>query len=98
MPKGYLYGEVEVIDPAQYEKYRPLAAKSIEDFGGRYLIRGGDAQVLEGDRPMSRAVLVEFPTRERAEEFYYSEQYQRAKAIRVGAAKAQLVLFSGTEA
>ena len=46
MPKGYIYAELEVTDPALFETYRPLAAASIAMFGGRYAVRGGDPKVL----------------------------------------------------
>ena len=51
MPKGYIYAELEVTDPALFETYRPLAAASIAEFGGHYAVRGGDPKVLEGDGP-----------------------------------------------
>jgi hypothetical protein len=55
MPKGYIYAELEVTDPALFETYRPLAAASIAEFGGRYAVRGGDPKVLEGDGPRRHA-------------------------------------------
>ena len=64
--KGYIYAELEVTDPALFETYRPLAAASIEEFGGRYAVRGGDPKVLEGDGPPPRSVLLEFDSPERA--------------------------------
>ena len=51
MPKGYIYAELEVTDPALFKTYRPLAAASIAAFGGRYAVRGGDPKVLEGSDP-----------------------------------------------
>src|SRR4051794_21444879 len=56
MPKGYIYAELEVTDPALFETYRPLAAASIAEFGGRYAVRGGDPKVLEGGGPPPRSV------------------------------------------
>jgi uncharacterized protein (DUF1330 family) len=50
MPKGYVYAEVDITDPEQHEKYRGLAPASIASFGGKYLIRRGDPETLEGDR------------------------------------------------
>jgi uncharacterized protein (DUF1330 family) len=95
MSKGYVYGEVEITDPAEYEKYRPLAAASIAAFGGRYVVRRGDPEVLEGGRNVKLVVVLEFPTRERAMEWYNSAQYQEAKAIRVRAANTHLVVLNG---
>jgi len=93
--KGYVLAEVEVTDPAMFERYRPLAAASIAAFGGRYLIRGGAAERLEGDRPTRRVVLLEFASPERAREWYHSPQYQEAKAIRERAARTDLFLIDG---
>ena len=70
MPKGYIYAELEVTDPALFETYRPLAAASIAEFGGRYAVRGGDPKVLEGDGPPPRSVLLEFDSPQRAMEWY----------------------------
>ena len=95
MPKGYVLAEVEVTDPALFETYRPLASASIAAFGGRYLVRGGDPQVLEGNRPHRRMVLLEFDSPERATEWYRSPQYQEALAIRERAAKTHLLMLSG---
>lgn len=95
MPKAYVYAELDVTDPALFETYRPLAAASIAEFGGRYLVRGGAKEVLEGDMPAPRSVLLEFPSPERAMEWYNSPQYQHALAIRKRAAKTDLVLLTG---
>jgi uncharacterized protein (DUF1330 family) len=95
MSKGYIYGEVEITDLAEYEKYRPLAAASIEAFGGRYVVRRGNPQVLEGGRNIRLVVVLEFPSRERALEWYNSDQYEIAKAIRFRAANTHLVLLDG---
>jgi len=95
MSKGYIYGEVEITDPVEYEKYRPLAAASIEAFGGRYVVRRGDPDVLEGGRSVKLVVVLEFPTRARATEWYSSAQYQEAKGIRLRGANTHLVLLSG---
>jgi uncharacterized protein (DUF1330 family) len=97
MPKGYICAEVEVTDPIEYEKYRPLAAASIEAFGGRYVVRRGDPDVLEGGRNVKSVVVLEFSTRERAIEWYSSAQYQEAKGIRLRGANTHVVLLSGYE-
>jgi uncharacterized protein (DUF1330 family) len=63
MPKGYIYAQLEVTDPALFDTYRPLAAASIAEFGGRYAVRGGDPKVLEGEGPPPRSVLLESTAR-----------------------------------
>jgi len=95
--KGYVLAEVEVTDPVVFEQYRPLAAASIAAFGGRYVIRGGAAERLEGDRPVRRFVLLEFASPERAREWYQSPGYQHAKSIRERAARTHVFLIDGTE-
>ncbi len=95
MTKGYIVAEVEVTDPELYATYAPKAAAAIAAFDGRYLVRGGDPQVVEGERPARRMVILEFPSRERAREFYQSAQYQEALAIRTRASKADLVMLEG---
>ena len=95
MPKGYIYAELDVTDPGLFETYRPLAAASIAEFGGRYVVRGGDAKVLEGTGQPQRAVLLEFDSPERALEWYNSPQYQAALQIRLRSAKTKVVLLAG---
>jgi uncharacterized protein (DUF1330 family) len=93
--KGYVLAEVDVTDPAVFAQYRPLAEASIAAFGGRYLIRGGAAERLEGDHPDRRFVLLEFASPERAREWYQSPQYREAKAIRERAARTEVFLIDG---
>jgi uncharacterized protein (DUF1330 family) len=95
-PKGYIYAELEVTDPALFATYRPLAAASIAAFGGRYAIRGGDPKVvLEGSGPPPRSVLLEFDSPERAMEWYNSPQYQAALQIRLRPAKTRGLMLTG---
>jgi uncharacterized protein (DUF1330 family) len=95
MPKGYIYAELEVTDPALFETYRPLAAESIAEFGGHYAVRGGDPKVLKGDGPPARSVLLEFDSPDRAMEWYNSPQYQSALKIRLRSAKTKVVMLTG---
>ncbi|MGH7067128.1 MAG: DUF1330 domain-containing protein, partial [Acetobacteraceae bacterium] len=64
--KAYLLAEIEVTDPEIYKRYMPMAAAAIAAFGGRYLVRGGDARPLEGEYIPRRTVLLEFESLERA--------------------------------
>ena len=76
---GYVFMHADVTDPDGYEEFKSLAAAAIADHGGRYLVRGGAMQPLEGEW-RSRAVLVEFPTYAAALAFYDSDAYQKARA------------------
>jgi uncharacterized protein (DUF1330 family) len=93
--KGYILAEVEVTDPELYETYRPLAAAAIAAHGGRYLVRGGAAEALEGAAELPRMVVLEFDSPEQARAFHGSEEYRPARAIRARAARSRLVLLTG---
>jgi uncharacterized protein (DUF1330 family) len=97
MAKGYILAEVEVTDPALFETYRPLAAASIAAFGGKYLVRGGATEVLEGEGTPGRMVLLEFSSPERAMEWYRSAEYQKALAIRLKAATTKARVMAGVD-
>jgi uncharacterized protein (DUF1330 family) len=92
---AYVLVDVEVTDAEQYERYRPIAAASVEQYGGRYIVRGGPAEVLEGDRVPHRLVVLEFPDAEAARRWYDSPEYGEAKATRAGAAVGSFVLVDG---
>lgn len=92
---AYLLVRVKVDNPAAYEEYKKLAAPAVEKYGGRYLVRGGRAETVEGEEEKGRVVVVEFPTPERAREWYFSPDYQRAIEVRKGAATGQFVIVEG---
>jgi uncharacterized protein (DUF1330 family) len=74
--KAYIVANVTVHDPEAYETYRKGNSAIVEQFGGRFLVRGGALHPLEGEPPAERLVIIEFPSVERAKEFYNSEDYQ----------------------
>jgi uncharacterized protein (DUF1330 family) len=94
MPAYVIY-QGEVTDPERYEIYKPRAAASIEAAGGRYVVRGGDVEVLEGEAPAGRTVVLEFPTMEAAVAWYRSEEYTEVRKLREGAATARLYAVDG---
>jgi uncharacterized protein (DUF1330 family) len=92
---AYVLVDVEVTGAEQYDRYRPLAAASVEQYGGRYIVRGGSSEVLEGDRVPHRLVVIEFPDADAARRWYHSPEYGEAKATRAGAAAGSFVLVEG---
>ena len=88
--------DVDVTDAGRYDEYKVLAAAAVEQYGGRYLARGGATEVLEGDRRPNRLVVLEFPDAEAARDWYHSPEYQAAKAVRAGAATGSFILVEGT--
>ena len=93
--KAYMLVQVDVSNAQQYAEYAKQTPGIIEKFGGRFLARGGRTVTLEGAPARSRVVVVEFPSFERAQEYYNSQEYQAAKKARAGAATAQFVLVEG---
>ena len=92
---AYVIAEIEVTDPEGYEEYRRLAAATIEKHAGRYLVRGGAAELLEeGDAPQ-RLVVVQFPSAAQARTWFESPEYREARAIRRRTARSRLVLAEG---
>ncbi len=92
---AYVLIDVDVTDAEQYDRYRPLAAASVEQYGGRYLARGGASEVLEGDRVPNRLVVLEFPDIDAARRWYHSPEYGEAKATRDGAATGSFIVVEG---
>jgi uncharacterized protein (DUF1330 family) len=92
---AYVIADVQVTDPAGYEPYRPLAAASIARFGGRFVVRGGRADLLEGSPEPKRVVVIEFPDADTARRWYHSDDYQQALKIRQANSTARLILVEG---
>ena len=92
---GYVIARVHVTDPQKYEDYKALSPGAIEAHGGRFLVRGGQVQTLEGEPETRRVVVIEFPTMEAAQTFYHSAEYEAAREKRHGAADFQMILAEG---
>lgn len=93
--KGYVVANVSVEDAVAYEGYRSRTAAIIEQYGGRFLVRGGAVEVREGDPGISRLVILEFPSVEAARTFYDSPEYQGILPIRFDTANSTLVIAEG---
>ncbi|WP_119323130.1 DUF1330 domain-containing protein [Capsulimonas corticalis] len=93
--KGYVISEVEVLDEARAAEYRRLAEASIHEYGGRYLVRGSEAHVIEGEPNPRRVVIVEFLSLAAAREWYASEAYAEALRVRQTALDRQLTFVEG---
>jgi uncharacterized protein (DUF1330 family) len=92
---AYVISEVETRDAAAMEAYRALAAESIAQYGGRYLVRGGAAKAVEGGPPPKTLIIVEFPTMARLREWYASPEYAEALKLRRTALERRLVFVEG---
>jgi uncharacterized protein (DUF1330 family) len=92
---AYAVVEIQVHDPELYEQYKPIAANSIELHGGRYLARGGETELLEGDDSPGRIVILEFPDAAAARRWYQSAEYAQALTIRQRASVGRMIVVEG---
>jgi uncharacterized protein (DUF1330 family) len=94
--KGYVIVDIEILDQGKFQKYRQMAASSIEQYGGHYVVRGGRIEPLEGDWRPERLTIVEFESIDRAKAWYNSAEYAAAKQIRQEASRCRVLIVEGT--
>ncbi|HEY7460836.1 MAG TPA: DUF1330 domain-containing protein [Gemmatimonadota bacterium] len=92
---AYIIADVSIQDPDRYEEYKRKVPPTIAAYGGRFLVRGGALERLEGKRDHGRVVILEFPSVERARAWWSSAEYGPAKALRQACADADLILVDG---
>ena len=92
---AYVISEIEPRDPVLFERYRALAPASITKHQGRYLVRGGASEVVEGGPPAKMIVVLEFPTMAQAKAWYGSADYAEARALSKAALKRRLIFIEG---
>ncbi|SIR23132.1 DUF1330 domain-containing protein [Pontibacter lucknowensis] len=92
---AYIIVEVEVKDPATYEDYKKLTPGSLKPFDGKFIVRGGATELLEGEQEPQRIVILEFPTMEKAKAWWSSEEYAPAKALRQSASSTRMIAVEG---
>ncbi|WP_167730469.1 DUF1330 domain-containing protein [Terasakiella sp. SH-1] len=97
MPAAKVYSivDVEILDPALFQKYVDGHQKTLEPFGGRFLVAGGNFDVIEGDWTPKTVVIHEWPNREAFQKWYNSDDYTPWKQIRHQAAKANVIVVDG---
>jgi uncharacterized protein (DUF1330 family) len=92
---AYFVAEVDVTNPAEYEKYRPLAGASIAQYGGRFIARGGKAELIEGSPEPKRVVIIEFADVAAAKRWYNSPEYQAALPLRLANSRGRAFIVEG---
>ena len=92
---AYVIVNVTITDPVRYEEYKKQAAPTLASFGGRYIVRGGPVEILEGLWQPGRFVILEFPSREQAKAWWSCDSYSTAKAIRHATATTEMILVDG---
>ena len=92
---AYVLVEIDIYDQELYEEYKKMTPNTIKAYGGKFVVRGGQAEVLEGDWKPERIVLLEFPSVERAREWWESETYTRARLVRQRSADTKMIILEG---
>lgn len=92
---AYVILDVKVTDRELYEEYKSLSGPAMTPYGGRFLIRGGSSEVLEGDWRPHRMVVLEFPDIEKARAWWNSPEYAEPKKLRQGASRGNMILVDG---
>lgn len=98
MPAYCFFNVLEVTNPALMEEYKAGVFPTVEQYGGRYVVIGGQCDVVEGDWRPVFPVIIEFPTLEQAHRWYDSEEYRDLKALRRAATNTQAVFIAGLQA
>ena len=97
MAKAYVIGQFDIHDPDAYAAYRAQTPQTVEAHGGKFLVRAGRLETLEGEPPLPRIVVIEFPSFERAKAWYDSADYQKLIPIRIEASDGRSFLVEGAE-
>ncbi|MGE5523213.1 MAG: DUF1330 domain-containing protein [Rhodospirillaceae bacterium] len=93
---AYVIVEMTITDAVAIEEYRRLAGASVAQYGGRFIVRGGKLDFLEGGWAPERVVVLEFPSRDQARAWWSSPEYSAARVIRDRAARTRMILVEGT--
>jgi uncharacterized protein (DUF1330 family) len=92
---AYIIVEIEITDPVGYEEYKNQAGATVHQYGGKYIVRGGKTEVLEGNWKPKRIVILEFPSIERAKEWLNSEEYREPRKLRHRTSKTNMLVIEG---
>ena len=95
MSAGYVIAQLKVTNPENYKEYIEKVTNVIEKFGGEYLARGGDHQVVEGEDNFPRIIIIKFPSYEKALEWYNSKEYKPIKQIRLDNSEGTNIIVKG---
>ena len=93
---AYAINDVKVSDPAKMQEYQKQVPPIIAAYGGEYLVRGGEAEIIEGDWTPNRVVVLKFDSVEKAKAWYHSEEYAPMMKLRLEASKANFIIVEGS--
>jgi len=94
---AYVVVEVEITDPERFKDYQAMVPATIAAFGGKYLVRGGEVETLEGSWNPSRVVVLEFESVEQAKRWWDSDEYREARDLRQATSNTNMIVVQGVE-
>jgi uncharacterized protein (DUF1330 family) len=92
---AYVIVEIDIVDPTGYEEYKQLASATVEKYGGKYIVRGGAVETLEGDWKPKRIVVLQFGSMQRAKNWLDCEEYREPRKMRHRTARTRMVVVEG---
>lgn len=92
---GYIVADIEITNPDEYQRYARQTAATLEPYGGKFLVRGGQPETLEGEWKPKRIIIIEFPSVEQAKIWVDSPEYSAIKGIRHGSAVSNIIILQG---
>jgi len=92
---AYVIADLTITDPQGFDEYRQMVPATIAKYGGKYVVRGGQLEKMEGNWEPKRLVIIEFDSVERAKEWWACEDYSEAKALRQRTAMTNLIIVEG---
>ena len=95
MSSGYVIAQLKVTNPENYKEYVSKVTEVVKKYGGEYIVRNGEYQVVEGEDNFPRIVVIKFPSYEKALEWYHSDEYKPIKDIRLNNAEGSYIIVKG---
>ena len=92
---AYVIVEIDIIDSVGYDEYKKLAGATVEKYGGKYIVRGGRAETLEGDWNPKRIVVLKFESMQRAKDWLNCDEYREPRKMRHRTAKTNMIVVEG---
>lgn len=92
---AYVLVQIAIHDPVTYERYKALSGAALQPYGGRFLVRGGEVETIEGTWHPARLVVIEFPDAAAARAWWASPEYAEARTLRQASAHTELLLVEG---
>lgn len=95
--RAFVIVEISIHNPELYEEYKKLTPASIASYGGKFVVRGGRTVTMEGNWNPQRIVVTEFPSVEKAVEWWHSEGYEKARKIREASADTKMIIVEAID-